>query len=116
MTSRTLFSAISILVLAETLGAQQQGTTPAVRSPEVLSDRRVVFRVSAPSAKSVNVVCECLTLEQIATLKKEQADAARRSPNDPEVARLEKAIQATRNNQGERPLTKDANGLWTLTL
>ena len=28
----------------------------------------------------------------------------------------EKAIKATRSDQGERALTKDANGLWTLTL
>jgi enterochelin esterase family protein len=73
--------------------------------------------VSAPEAKSVSVVCECLTLEQVASLKKELADAtARRGASDPDVARLEKAIQVTRNDQGERALTKDASGLWTLTL
>ena len=35
---------------------------------------------------------------------------------DPEVARLEKAIQTTRSDQGERALTKGADGVWTLTL
>ena len=117
MTSEALFSAIAVLVLAQTIGAQQPAPRAVVRSPEVLADHRVIFRVSAPEAKSVSVVCECLTLEQIASLKKELADAtARRGASDPDVARLEKAIQVTRNDQGERALTKDANGLWTLTL
>ena len=32
------------------------------------------------------------------------------------MARLEKAIQTTRSDQGERALTKGADGVWTLTL
>jgi enterochelin esterase-like enzyme len=115
MTSRTLSLAIAVLVLAETLAAQQPQPRAAVKSPEVSADRHVTFRVSAPEAKSVSVVCECLTLEQIASLKKEQAAAQSRNASD-EVARLEKAIQVTKSDQGERALTKDANGLWTLTL
>jgi enterochelin esterase-like enzyme len=114
MTARILLSAIAVALVGQTLGAQQPSTT-AVRSPEVAPDRRVTFRVAAPSAKSVSVVCECLTLEQIASLKKELADATARHA-DADVARLEKAIAATRSDQGERALTKDANGLWTLTL
>jgi enterochelin esterase-like enzyme len=117
MTSRTLVSAIAILVVGQTIGAQQPAPRAAVRSPEVLADHRVTFRVSAPDAKAVSVVCECLTLEQVASLKKEQADVtARRGAADPEVARLEKAIQTARSDQGERALTKDASGLWSLTL
>jgi len=117
MTSRTLLSAVAVLVLVQTTGAQQPAPRAAVKSPEVLSDRRVVFRVRAPEAKSVSVVCECLTLEQIATLKKEHAEAtARRGATDPEVARLEKAIQVTKSDQGERALSKGADGIWTLTL
>ena len=115
MTSRMLLSAVAILVLASALGAQQPPPPAAVRSPEVAADHRVTFRVSAPNAKAVSVVCECLTLEQIASLKKELADATARRA-DPEVARLEKAIQATRSDQGERALTKGADGIWTLTL
>src|SRR5215510_14465202 len=117
MTSRTLAVAVAVFLLAGTIGAQQPQPRAAVRSPEVSSDHRVVFRVSAPEAKSVSVVCECLTLEQIATLKKEQAEAtARRGGADPEVARLEKAIQVTKSDQGERALSKGADGIWTLTL
>jgi enterochelin esterase family protein len=115
MTSRTLFAASALGVLVQTIGAQQPAPATAVRSPEVLGDRRVVFRVAAPQARSVSVICECLTLEQIASLKKELADATSRHA-DADAARLEKAIQATKSNQGERALTKDANGLWTLTL
>jgi enterochelin esterase family protein len=115
MASRTLLSATVVLVVAQGIGAQQP--PPAVRSPEVLADRRVVFRVSAPAAKSVSLVCECLTLEQSARLQKEQAEIkAQRGADDPEVVRLERAIQTTRSDQGERALAKDASGLWTLTL
>ena len=117
MTSRMLLSAVAVLALGPAIGAQQPPRAAAVRSPEVAADHRVTFRVSAPDAKAVSVVCECLTLEQVASLKKELADAtARRGAADPEVARLEKAIQATRSDQGERALTKGADGVWTLTL
>ena len=58
-----------MFLLAQTIGAQQPPQAPArgVRSPEVSADHRVTFRVAAPAAKSVSVVCECLTLEQIAS-------------------------------------------------
>ena len=105
MTSKALFSAIAVLVLAQTIGAQQPAPRAVVRSPEVLADHRVIFRVSAPEAKSVSVVCECLTLEQIASLKKELADAtARRGASDPDVARLEKAIQVTMEALQKNPM------------
>jgi len=117
MTSRMLLSAVAVLALGPVIGAQQPPRPAAVRSPEVAADHRVTFRVSAPDAKAVSVVCECLTLEQVASLKKELADAtARRGAADPEVARLEKAIQTTKSDQGERALTKGADGVWTLTL
>ena len=117
MTSRMLLSAVAVLALGPVIGAQQPPRAAAVRSPEVAADHRVTFRVSAPDAKAVSVVCECLTLEQVASLKKELADAtARRGAADPEVARLEKAIQTTRSDQGERALAKGADGVWTLTL
>jgi enterochelin esterase family protein len=116
MTSRTFLVPVAVFLLAQTIGAQQPQQRPAaVRSPEVSADHRVTFRVSAPDAKSVSVVCECLTLEQIASLKKGLADATARHA-DADVTRLEKAIASTRSDQGERALTKDANGLWTLTL
>jgi enterochelin esterase family protein len=116
MTLRTLVAGIVVIVVAQTISAQQPVTPPAVRSPEVLPDHRVTFRVSAPAAKAVTLVCECLTLEQIATLKKEQSALAGRGATDPDVVRVERAIQATRANQGERAMTRDASGLWSVSV
>ena len=116
MRLRTLLVLLAVSVLARSVSAQQPGSSPAVRSPEVLPDHRVTFRISAPTAKAVTVVCECLTLEQIATLKQQQSALAGRSATDPELVKVTKAIQATRANQGERALAKDANGVWTLTI
>ena len=45
--------------LALSIGAAAQGP-PAVRSPEVLSDRRVTFRLRAPAAERVELVGEVL--------------------------------------------------------
>jgi enterochelin esterase-like enzyme len=116
MTLRTFVAAIVVTVLAQTMSAQQPVTPPAVRSPEVQPDRQVIFRVSAPAAKAVTLVCECLTLEQIAALKKEQSTLAGRGASDPDVVRVERAIQATRANQGERAMTRDAGGLWSVSV
>jgi hypothetical protein len=117
MTSRMLYAGIALSVLAQPIAAQRPIPPAPVLSPQVLPDRRVTFRVAAPGATSVVVVCECLTLEQIATLKQEQsAKAARLSATDPEMERIRQAIQALRANQGERALTKDATGVWSVTL
>jgi enterochelin esterase-like enzyme len=118
MTVRTLLVALAVSALTLPLSAQQPGVRPApLRSPEVLPDHRVTFRVSAPDAKAVTVVCECLTLEQIASLRQEQAAlAGQHSATDPEMVKVTKAIQSTQSNQGERALTRDANGVWSVTL
>lgn len=118
MKLRTLVAAAVAIVLGQNLLAQQQPSTPpAVRSPEVSADRHVTFRVHAPAASSVNVVCECVTLEQIATLTKQLQEAkAKGAAGEAEAARLTRAIESTRANQGERPLTKSADGIWSATL
>jgi enterochelin esterase family protein len=73
--------------------------------------------VYAPEAKAVSVVCECFTLEQVARLTQEQAQLAQRhSATDPEMVAIARAIEATKANQGQRPLTKGANGVWSLTV
>jgi enterochelin esterase family protein len=60
MKFRLLAALIPVLALVQTASGQQSGTTiPAVRSPEVLSDRRVTFRLAAPKAADVRVTCEC---------------------------------------------------------
>src|SRR6185436_15174017 len=97
-----LLVALSLCVLGGVISAQQPTAPPPVRSPEVSPDRRVTFRISAPTAKSVAVVCECFTLEQIARLKQEQAELVQRRATDHEVAKITRAIQATQANQGER--------------
>ena len=54
------------------------GASAAITSPEVTADGRVTFRLAAPNATAVSLVCECLS--------------------------------------ADRPMTKDAVGVWTVTL
>jgi len=122
-----LRSLLLLLPAIVTAGFAQQAAAPAqpaavgglanVRSPEVSADRRVTFRIAAPKASAVSVICECLTLEeiakrntQLARLKQQFGDA------NPEVARVTREIATIRSSQGERALAKDANGVWMLAL
>jgi enterochelin esterase family protein len=59
---KSLFLASSLaLVLAAAAAAQPAPAAPApVRSPEIAADGRVTFRLAAPRAAEVKVVCECL--------------------------------------------------------
>ena len=125
MRLRTLLLLLPIVATTQT-GSAQQAAAPAqppavggfanIKSPEVGPDRRVTFRIAAPKASSVSVICECLTLEEAAKLKQQQAALGQRPDTDPEMARLNRALANVRSNQGERALAKDANGGWTLTL
>jgi enterochelin esterase-like enzyme len=124
MRARALFL-LSVLAVARIGLAQQPAAAPQppavggfanIKSPEVGPDRRVTFRLAAPKASTVSVICECLTLEELGKLKQQQAALGQRPDTDPEMARLTRAIANVRSNQGERALAKDANGLWTLTL
>jgi enterochelin esterase family protein len=56
-----------VLPLSAVVSAQQPAQPPAVRSPEVSTDRRVTFRVRAPNAAKVTVFCECLPNEPALT-------------------------------------------------
>ena len=76
----------------------------------------MTFRIAAPNATSVSVVCECLTADELARLKQDQVKLGSRSDTDPEMARITAAIQNVRSNQGARPLTRDAQGVWSLTI
>ena len=125
MTIRTLLLVLPILAVAQTSSAQQApapterpavGAFANIKSPEASADGRVTFRLAAPKASSVTVICECLTLEEVAKLKQQQAQIGQRPASDPEMAQLTRAIANVRSNQGERTLTKDAGGIWTLTL
>src|SRR5262249_43039113 len=112
--------AASAVVLAQQAAAPSQppgvGASATVKSPEIGPNRQVTFRIAAPRAASVSVVCECLTLEEIARLKQQKAQLGQRPDTDPEMTRLNREIARIRSNQGERALTKDAAGVWTLTL
>ena len=128
MRLRTLFLLLSLCALANTSSAQQTpapargagggggGGAAAVRSPEVSADRRVTFRIAVPKAAAVSVICECLTLEEAAKLKQQLAPLAQRPDTDPEKTRLTRALANVRSNQGERAMTKDVNGVWSVTL
>jgi hypothetical protein len=116
---------LALLVFGSSTMFAQQAQTPA-QAPAVgglatsslptCGDRRVTFRIAAPKASAVSVVCECLTLEEIGKVKQQQAQLGQRPDTDPEMARLNAAIARIRSNQGERALAKGADGTWTLTL
>ncbi len=123
MKIRTMLLLLPLCVSAQTGFAQQAapqapgaGAAANVRSPEVAADRRVTFRLAAPKAAAVSVICECLTLEEAAKLKQQIAQLGQRPASDPELTRLNRALATVRSSQGERAMTKDANGIWTLTL
>jgi len=71
-------AAVVLVVIVQFAAAQQQSATPAaapgrgaaqapIRSPEVLPDRRVTFRLSAPKALEVRLTCECFTGAKVLT-------------------------------------------------
>jgi hypothetical protein len=51
-----LLAALAVSALAQVVSAQQPAAPAALRSPEVLPDHRVTFRISAPTATAVTVV------------------------------------------------------------
>jgi enterochelin esterase-like enzyme len=124
MRLRTLLLLLSVAAVART-GFAQQAAAPAppavgafanVKSPEVSAARNVTFRLAAPRATAVSVICECLTLEEAAKLEQQISALGQRPATDPEMARLTSALQNVRANQGARALARDASGIWTLTL
>ena len=77
MRVRPLLLVLPLAVFAQMAYGQQPAASsqaPAVgglanvKSPEVAADRHVTFRLVAPKASAVSVVCECLTLEEIGKL------------------------------------------------
>jgi enterochelin esterase-like enzyme len=124
MRFRTLLALVPLCALAQVSSAQQPAAqapgmgaaATTVRSPEVATDRRVTFRLAAPNARAVSLICECLTIEESAKLRQQLTPLAQRPDTDPEKTRLTKALANVRSNQGERAMAKDANGLWSLTL
>jgi hypothetical protein len=58
----------------------------------------VTFRIAAPKASSVSVICECLTLEEAAKLEQQIAALGQRPATDPDMslARELQNVRATR--------------------
>src|SRR5690349_10152453 len=116
MRLRTLLLLLPAIVTA---GFAQQAAPPAqpaavgglanVRSPEVSADRRVTFRIAAPKASAVSVICECLTLEEIAKRTAQLAQLKQQAGDgNPEVARLTRGISGIRSDPGELGLARVA--------
>jgi len=61
---RSVAAFVAVVLLTLDLIAAAQGPPPAVRSPEVLADRRVTFRLRAPAAARVELVGEVLQGQQ----------------------------------------------------
>lgn len=120
-----LVLAVSFVAVAQTASAQRGadpnqpppvGAFANIKSPEVAANRNVTFRLAAPKASAVSVICECLTLEEAAKLKQQIEKLGQRPDTDPEMARLNRELAKVRSSQGERAMAKDASGTWTLTL
>ncbi len=63
MKRRLLLVILPLVALIQPVSTQGPGAN-ALKSPEVLADRRVTFRISAPKAAEVKLTCECLNGEQ----------------------------------------------------
>jgi enterochelin esterase family protein len=124
MRACALLLVLPIVAVAQTALGQQTaapqppaiGAFASIKSPEVSTNRSVTFRLVAPKAAEVSLVCECLTLEEAAKLKQQIAQLGQRPDTDPELTRLNLALANVRSNQGARAMAKDATGVWTLTL
>jgi enterochelin esterase-like enzyme len=60
MKLRLFLLAVPAVALALIQPARAQQPAAAVRSPEVMPDRRVTFRLTAPKASEVRLTCECV--------------------------------------------------------
>jgi enterochelin esterase-like enzyme len=82
-------------------GMMMGGRGGTVRSPEILSDKKVTFHISAPQAASVSVSGDW---GSGMTAVPAAAPAAPATPGP------------ARGGMGGTAMTKDANGLWTVTV
>ena len=70
MKRHLLLALMSLCALSQTVSTQGPGAAQAVRSPEVLADRRVTFRLAAAKASDVQLTCECISGPQ--AMKKDE--------------------------------------------
>ena len=84
---------VSVVVIGPSIAGQQPASGPApVRSPEVLADRRVTFRIAAPKATEVRLTCECVNGAQV--LQKDAAGvwSVTLGPLEPDIYEYEFAV------------------------
>ena len=91
---------------AQAAAAGRGGRGPAVVSPEVLQDKRVVFRILAPRAQSVTL--------SAGDIPSQSAGAAGRGAA-PAAAPAAPAAPAGAG-RGGRPLTPNDQGVWEITV
>lgn len=77
---------LAVCALARASAAQQAAVqVPGVLSPEVLSDRRVTFRLLAPKAADVRVLCQCFDGEKPLQKNADGVWSVTLGPFDPDV-------------------------------
>src|SRR6187399_435100 len=111
MTLRMWLTPLGCLLLVETVLAQQPAAVPtpqppAVRSPEVLPDRRVTFRLSAPNANKVTVFCECLSTEPALTKGANGVWSVTIGPIAPDVYEYHFTVDGVDNLDQRNPVVK----------
>ena len=102
---RNLLLVLIVLTCAG-VQAQQPAQPPAVRSPEVLPDGRVTFRVRAPDASKVTVFCECLTNEPSLTKGADGVWSVTVGPVEPDIYEYHFTIDGTDNLDQRNPVVK----------
>jgi len=107
MRLRRLFLLLPICALAQTIWAQPLAVqSPPVRSPEVLPDRRVTFRIAAPRATEVHVTCECFTGEKPMQKDETGVWSVTLGPFEPEIYEYEFSVDGVRNLDPRNPDVK----------
>lgn len=90
MTLRLCAALLPLLALGPSVAGQQPPAAPAaVRSPEVLTDRRVTFRLAAPKAGAVRLTCECVDGAQALQKDPDGVWSVTLGPFEPEIYEYE---------------------------
>jgi enterochelin esterase family protein len=104
MKIRTLLFLLPLCALVA--HAQQAPQPPALRSPEVLPDGRVTFRVSAPAASKVTMFCECLKEEPAMTKDANGVWSVTIGPLAPEIYEYHFTVDGIDNLDQRNPVVK----------
>ena len=93
-----------VLSVVEPVFAQPGG----VRSPEILPDGRVIFRVAAPAATSAAVTCECVRGGKPTPMQKDAAGvwSATLGPLEPDIYEYYLTVDGVDNLDQRNPVVK----------